>query len=113
MGLDQIIAWSKPVLMFLYPLAIVLILLGIFSPIFHGATLIYRITTGITMIPALFDMVNAFPPLLRNTRFSTSLINFADKYFPLYQQGFSWLVFTIAGIVISVCIWYPQRKSRV
>lgn len=113
MGLDRIVAWSKPILMFLYPLAIVLILLGIFSPLFKGATLIYRITTGITMIPAFFDMVNAFPPALRNTTVSTSLIRFADRYFPLYQLGFSWLVFATVGLIISVCIWYPLHRSRV
>lgn len=113
MGLDRIVAWSKPVLMFLYPLAIVLILLGICSPLFKGAALIYRITTGITMIPAFFDMVNAFPPVLRNTSFNRTLINFADKYFPLYQLGFSWLIFTVVGIVISVCLWYPLHRNRV
>jgi len=113
MGLDRIVSWSKPILMFLYPLAIVLILLGIFSPLFKGASLIYRITTGITMIPAFFDMVNAFPPALRDTSFSMSLIHFAEQYLPLYHLGFSWLIFTFIGIVISVCIWYPQQRSRV
>ena len=113
MGLDRIVSWSIPVLMFLYPLAIVLILLGIFSPLFKGASLIYRITTGITMIPAFFDMVNAFPPVLRDTTFSMSLIYFAEKYFPLYQLGFSWLPFTLVGLFISICIWYPQQRSRV
>ncbi|MCC4343468.1 branched-chain amino acid transport system II carrier protein [Limosilactobacillus reuteri] len=113
MGLDRIVSWSIPVLMFLYPLAIVLILLGIFSPLFKGASLIYRVTTGITMIPAFFDMINAFPPVLRDTAFSMSLIHFAEKYFPLYQLGFSWLPFTLVGLFISICIWYPQQRSRV
>ncbi|UNL36668.1 hypothetical protein G8B26_04205 [Limosilactobacillus reuteri] len=113
LGLDRIVSWSIPVLMFLYPLAIVLILLGIFSPLFKGASLIYRIMTGITMIPAFFDMVNAFPPVLRDTTFSMSLIHFAEKYFPLYQLGFSWLPFTLVGLFISICIWYPQQRSRV
>lgn len=34
-GLQQIIAWSTPMLMFLYPLAMVLILLSVFSPFFN------------------------------------------------------------------------------
>ncbi|MCQ4965299.1 branched-chain amino acid transport system II carrier protein, partial [Bifidobacterium pseudocatenulatum] len=33
-GLEQIIAWSTPMLMFLYPLAMVLILLSVASPLF-------------------------------------------------------------------------------
>lgn len=35
-GLQQIIAWSTPMLMFLYPLAMVLILLSVFSPFFNS-----------------------------------------------------------------------------
>lgn len=42
LGLNQIIAWSTPVLMFLYPLAITLIILGITSPFFNNDPLVYR-----------------------------------------------------------------------
>lgn len=109
-GLDQIVTWSKPVLMFLYPLAIVLILLGICSPLFKGSTAIYRTTTWITAIPACFDMVNNFPPVLRETRVSQSLIAFADHFFPLYQLGFSWLIFMLVGLLIGCCIQYGYRR---
>ena len=50
LGLDQIIAWSTPMLMFLYPLAIALIILAIFSPFFKNDPMIYRITTAFALI---------------------------------------------------------------
>lgn len=34
LGLDRIVAWSTPVLMFIYPVAISVILLGLLSPNF-------------------------------------------------------------------------------
>jgi LIVCS family branched-chain amino acid:cation transporter len=110
-GLDQIVTWSKPVLMFLYPLAIVLILLGICSPLFKGSPAIYRCAIWITVIPALFDMVNNFPPVLRDTGISQALISFANRFFPLYQLGFSWLPFMAVGIVIGCLVEYGRRKS--
>lgn len=113
MGLDRIVSWSTPILMFLYPLAIVLILLGICSPILKGATPVYRITTGITMIPAFFDMVNALPPFLRETGFSQTLIKFANQYLPLFQLGFSWLPFMLVGLVIGVGVWLFLPRRRV
>lgn len=102
LGLDQIITWSTPILMFLYPLAIVLILLGICSPLFKDHKLIYRTTIAFTVIPALFDMVNALPTPLRATAVSQALIAFAQHYLPLFNVGFSWLPFAVIGFALSL-----------
>ena len=53
-GLDQIIAYSTPILMLLYPLAIALIMLGLMHPWIGKNTRIYKTTVAFTMIPALF-----------------------------------------------------------
>src|SRR5699024_11123683 len=45
-GLSNIINFSIPVLMFLYPLAIVLMLLTFLSPLFNHSQLVYRATIG-------------------------------------------------------------------
>ncbi|WP_262336012.1 branched-chain amino acid transport system II carrier protein, partial [Lactiplantibacillus plantarum] len=60
-GLNQIIAWSTPVLMFLYPLAMALIFLSILSPLFHKSSVVYVWVVVFTVVPAVFDMVAAFP----------------------------------------------------
>lgn len=104
LGLNQIISWSTPVLMFLYPLAITLIILGITSPLFHRDPLVYRITTGLTLIPAIFDMINATPALIRNTSWAQAMIGFAQHYFPFFANGFGWLTFGIAGMLIGLGI---------
>lgn len=109
LGLNQIIAWSTPILMFLYPLAITLIILSIASPLFKRDPLVYRITTGLTLIPALFDMVNASPSLIRNTSWAQDMIAFADKYFPFFSNGFGWLSFGIAGMALSLAIHFLRR----
>ena len=58
-GLTKIIMYSVPVLMFLYPLAIALIVLTLFSSKFHHSKLIYQCTIFFTMIAALVDGLKA------------------------------------------------------
>ena len=52
-GLEQIIAWSTPMLMFLYPLAMVLILLSVASPLFKRMSAVYFFVVLLTVVPAL------------------------------------------------------------
>lgn len=111
LGLDQIVAWSTPILMFLYPLAIVLVLVAIASPLFQNNSWVYRWSLGLTVIPALFDMVNAFPRILRNGAASQAMIKAADRYLPLFQQGFAWLPFAIIGLIVGLVAWRFQRYN--
>lgn len=101
LGLNSIIKWSLPILVFLYPLMIALILLGIVSPHFKQQVLLYRLTTCLTLIPACFDLVKALPPVLSQTSWAQVLIDFANHYLPLYPIGFAWLPFTLTGLILS------------
>lgn len=102
LGLNQIIAWSTPVLMFLYPLAITLIILGMTSPFFNNDPLVYRFTTDFTLIPAFFDMLNAFPAPIHNWSLTQDLLAFAQHYFPFFANGFGWLSFGIIGLLFGL-----------
>ncbi len=95
--------------MLLYPLAIVLVLAAMLSPVFHHATIMYRLPLLFTLIPALFDMVNAQPPVIRNWTVNQALIHFAQQSLPLFKMGFSWLPFAILGFVLGMIIWQVQR----
>ena len=53
-GLNNIIRLSLPVLMFLYPLAITLILLSLLTPVLHKQRDVYKWTTDLTIIAAFF-----------------------------------------------------------
>lgn len=111
LGLNQIIAWSTPVLMFLYPLAITLIILGITSPLFNRDPLVYRITTGFTLIPAFFDMLNALPDPIHGWALTQDLLTFAQYYFPFFANGFGWLSFGICGILLGLAGHYCKQRA--
>lgn len=111
LGLDNLITWSTPVLMLLYPLAITMIILGMLSPLFDNDSIVYRVTTILTLIPAFFDMVNSLPPLLKNSGIAQNLIAFARHWLPLFDLGFSWLPFAILGVVIGL-IWHLIRRKH-
>lgn len=111
LGLDAIIAWSLPVLMFLYPLAITLILLGVFSPFFNNYALVYKTTTFFTLIPAFFDLLNNLPENFKDANVIQSLLNFAKAYFPFFEFGFGWVCFSLVGFVIGM-IGYFVHKNK-
>lgn len=105
LGLTTIITWSTPILMFLYPLAISLIILGITSPLFGHDNRVYRMTTIFTLIPAVFDMIRNFPPVLAGTGFAKAAVTFASSYFPFFSIGFGWISFALCGFIIGL-IWH-------
>lgn len=109
-GLTQIISWSLPILMLLYPLAITVILLSILSPLFKKSPIVYRVTTVFTLIPALFDTINALPPILRQTAPIQSLIHFAESYLPLFNLGFAWVPFALIGFVLGIAAYALFRR---
>lgn len=101
LGLDQIITWSTPILTFLYPLAIMLVILGILSPLFNGNRIMYQITMTLTLIPAILDLIVNLPAPLNRTSLVKSTVSFSTNYIPFFADGFSWLTFGIAGLIIG------------
>ena len=65
LGLSAIITYSLPVLMFLYPLAIVLILLALLGKFFGNDRRVYCWTIGLTLLAALYDLLRTLPEGLR------------------------------------------------
>ena len=101
-GLDTIISWSTPVLMFLYPIAIALIFCGLTSKLFKNDSIVYRFTIFFALIPAIFDGINAAPALIANTALAKAMIAFASHCFPFFSLGLGWLTFGIAGYIIGL-----------
>lgn len=60
-GLTNIIKYSTPVLMFIYPIAIVLILLSVMSPILGHSKVLYGVTLLFTLFPAIFAGIENMP----------------------------------------------------
>ena len=96
--------------MFLYPLAITLIILGITSPLFNNDAIVYKITTAFTLIPAFFDMANALPAPLSNLAAIKAMLAFANQYFPFFKLGFGWLSFGIIGMILGLIIHFAKAS---
>lgn len=111
-GLNTIIQLSLPVLMFLYPLVITLIILSLLSPLIHQQKDVYRWTTGLTVIAAFFDFLNALPDSVKENRIIMKMINFAETLFPGFDYGFGWIAPAMIGFIIGLLIW-KVRESRV
>lgn len=101
-GLDQIILFSLPVLVFLYPLAITLILLGLCFQFIGKNKTIYQTTMALVLIPAVLDTVHALPPVLHGP--FVSLDKWCMKYIPLFSMSLDFILFLLIGFSLSVII---------
>ncbi|GEK27947.1 branched-chain amino acid transport system carrier protein [Furfurilactobacillus siliginis] len=111
-GLQQILAWSTPFLMFLYPLSMVLIGLSVCSPLFKRAPVVYRFVVGFTVVPALLDMVVAFPPVVSHSTFGRGVVRL-QHYLPLATIGLDWVVPAVVGLVVGLTIYFVQQRKTV
>ncbi|HCE12604.1 MULTISPECIES: branched-chain amino acid transport system II carrier protein [unclassified Enterococcus] len=112
-GLTKIIEFSTPVLMFIYPLAITLILLAIISPLFGHRASVYRMTTYFTLIAAIIDGLNACPALIKDTAFVQAILRFAENYLPFFQIGMGWVTPAIIGFIIGLCwTWFKKYPVK-
>lgn len=111
-GLNKIIQLSIPVLMFLYPLAITLILLSLMAPIINKQKDIYRWTTGFTILAAFFDFCNALPEAIKETAVMDRVIGFAHTYLPGFDYGFGWIVPAVVGFIIGTIVWRINGKTE-
>ena len=110
-GLNQIIAWSTPVLMFLYPLAMALIFLSILSPLFHKSSVVYVWVVVFTVVPAVFDMVAAFPAVVSQSTFGQAMAH-VQSFLPLASSGMDWLVPALVGAVFGTAHYLLLQRAK-
>lgn len=103
-GLDNIIAWSLPVLMLLYPLSLALILVSLTVHAKPYAGIVYKMTIAFTVLPAIFDMLNASPAVITNLSIVKSALNFYHQYVPFASLGLGWVTLTLAGFILGLVI---------
>lgn len=102
-GLANIIAFSIPVLLFLYPLAIVLIMLAFLSPLFKHRRLVYASAIIVTFFIAIIDGIKTLTASinLENPGWLQAVIDFYDAVLPLYSEGLGWLLPAVITILIT------------
>lgn len=110
-GLENIIKFSIPMLMFLYPLAIVIIMLAFTSKLFNDERSVYIIAIGVTFCISLFDGLKALTGSLEIEHFNwmNPFIDFYEKILPLYAEGLGWFLPAIVVIVISIAVSFGMR----
>lgn len=110
LGLNSIITYSLPVLMFLYPLAIVLILLALFGKFFGHDRRVYAWTIGFTLLPAVYD---GFMTLNANVTIidSTVIREITSKYLPFSDLGLGWLCPAAVGFAIGLTMNLVSRRK--
>ncbi|MDQ0244698.1 LIVCS family branched-chain amino acid:cation transporter [Bacillus fengqiuensis] len=102
MGLTQILAVSVPILGAIYPMAVVLIILGLFDHYVKKAQVVYFTTILLTGIFSLAETINV-------TFLSGTLDAILGK-FPLYAEGVGWIVPAILGAAAGVL--YSKMKGN-
>lgn len=108
-GLTTIVSWCVPVLMFLYPLAITLILLSLSGKFIGANPTVYRTTTAFTLIAAVFDMIGTVSGMVPGSRVLAGLKAFAGNFLPLYDLGLGWILPAAIGFLVG--LFLTKRKK--
>lgn len=112
LGLDTIIKFSLPVLMFLYPLAITLILLGLAGKLFSHSRYVYVFTTVFTLIAALYDFFAALPENVISALHIEGVIKAVGGVLPLAGYGLGWLLPAAVGLIIGLAVWFIKGRPQ-
>lgn len=104
-GLSQLITISVPVLVAIYPIAIVLIFLTFAEPLFKGRVEVFRWSLLFTGVFSIIDGLNAAKIPLKG------LYTFLGQHLPLFSAGMGWMLPAIAGAVIGYLVSLNHRTS--
>lgn len=113
LGLSKIISLSIPVLMFIYPLSIVLIFLALANKYIKKSPRIYKWTLTFTAVPAIFDFLKATPEFISKNPSIMRIIDLPAGILPGYDLGFCWIIPAIIGFIIGLTIDKSKNQSKV
>lgn len=98
LGLNQIIELFVPVLLILYPICIVLILLGLIRDLFASPVLVYRTTLLIT---CLFSMMDAIKDINHP---AITAITSPFQILPGFEANMSWIIPATVSVVLTAIL---------
>lgn len=93
-GLNKLISITLPVLLFIYPIAIVLMLLVLFDKAFGRDPIVYSLALIATAFVGLYDG-------LKGAGIEIAWYENILSTLPLYEQSLGWIVPAIVGLVIG------------
>ncbi|NLB88889.1 MAG: branched-chain amino acid transport system II carrier protein [Syntrophomonadaceae bacterium] len=101
LGLAKILTISAPLLEFVYPIIIVLVILSLFHNFFKGKRIVYQLTIGIITTLVLIDSIYKIGTSLG---INLALIGKMLNYLPLYQLGFAWVIPAVLSVIVALFI---------
>lgn len=104
-GLTKLIEVTVPVLFFMYPLAIVLMLVSFIDHYFNESSLVYTLTLLPTAFVALHD---ALYSETRSFGWYTDIVS----VLPLYEHQLAWVVPALVGLVIGIILYNVLPKKQ-
>jgi LIVCS family branched-chain amino acid:cation transporter len=107
-GLDRLLTLTTPVLVALYPLAIVLILLALASPWLGQSKWLFNTAILFTVLPALLDGLNAIPANL-HTGWVADVLAWG-QWLPGFNVSLGWTVPAVIGTVIGLGLAHWRRE---
>ena len=110
-GLETILAWATPVLMFLYPLAITLILLSLAGGLFGNDQRVYACVTAFTLPAAVVDFLHALPAGAQTALGLKPFLEAVGQYLPLFTLGLGWVCPAAAGLAVGLALHF-LRPAR-
>ena len=97
LGLNQILSISIPILNAIYPVSIMLILLGLSDKFYRNSPYVYPVVIGST---AVVSVIRAF----ETARLPLPAVTDLCHLLPLYTQGFGWVSVASVALVVSLVI---------
>ena len=110
-GLDRILKYSLPALLFLYPITIVFILLLLVGSFVGENKIIYQSTIIATIIGAFMDTFSKPSYTFMHSAFTDGVVNLYQKL-PMYEIGFAWVIFTVIGLIIGFVLSKILKKGN-
>ena len=108
-GLSAIIEYSIPMLMLIYPPAIVLILLAFLGKFFAHDRTVYIATMIGTWAAAIFDCMKTLPAPVQAALHLDTPIAFAAAHLPLFDKNLGWLLPAVIGFAAGMAIRTSRR----
>src|SRR5699024_8537203 len=108
------VLFRSPMLMFLYPLAITLVLLTFVGPLFQHARIVYAMTIAVTFLIAIVDgLKELFASLeMSNPAWLQLVIDTYHQYLPFYEEGLGWFIPVVVVVFLSTLLYNIFRKKQ-
>lgn len=110
-GLTALLTYSVPALFILYPVAIVLIILGLLNPLIQGSKLIYR---SCVYLAVILGITNSLDSLQANLEIPNIKIPFLTDFvssFPFYDVSLGWIVPEIVCFALTYAIYILSKNK--